>query len=130
MKNAHMDRDCFKLRREVMQHVYHAKRLLRPLSIELPRITVRITEFTRHDSGCLGVASLGDSVIWIPSTTITDGEYDLRSIVLHEILHAAFSVGHVADCPMMGAYALVKVGGYTPALDQLFVDYCVNSRAI
>jgi hypothetical protein len=42
--NLKMSNEVFTLRREVMNHIYEAKNLLRNKGIALPRIEIRITD--------------------------------------------------------------------------------------
>ena len=90
-KNLKMDKRIYGLRREVMGYIYEAKEV-----VEMPRITVRITD--NHES-MLGCALMEKDVIWITERAIH--EYDLRSIVFHEIAHAVFGADHDEDCPLM-----------------------------
>lgn len=95
-KNREMNKDTYALRRMVMGFVYEAKEL----APNLPRIEVRITDCDRHN--VLGTARMNDCVVWIPASTLKMSQDDIRQIVFHEILHAAYGVEHVKNCPLMG----------------------------
>lgn len=92
-KNLRMDDGVYKLRREVMGYIYEAKEV-----VELPRITVRVTE---NHKTMLGCAKISGNVLWITERAIT--EWDLRPIVYHEIGHAVFGAEHDEKCPLMKA---------------------------
>ena len=92
--NRRMSDSTYTLRRKVMGYVYEAKAVA-----DFPRVDVRITD---SDQGrILGVARMGDLIIWIPASST--GRSDLRHIVFHEIVHAVKAQGHVIGCPLMSA---------------------------
>ena len=93
LKNKKMDSEVYKLRRKVINVIYEIKE-----QFNIPRITVRIAD--RHDV-ILGVARLKDNIIWITEESITDPRYDLRTLVMHELLHAIYGIGHDKKCPLM-----------------------------
>lgn len=90
-KNLDMNDKVYKLRRAVMDFIYEAKEV-----VDLPRITVRITE--DHET-MLGCARLKENILWITKRAIDS--YDLRSVVYHEIAHAVYGAGHDVNCPLM-----------------------------
>lgn len=93
LKNLQMDKDTYKLRRNVMGYIYEARGLA-----DLPRIDVRIT---KDHSRILGQARLQDNILWIPERVAKGEDFDLRVIVFHEILHTVFGTGHHESCPLM-----------------------------
>ena len=102
VQNKKMDTDVYLLRRKVMDFIYRAKKLTNDT---LPRITIRISDITlqdllKKDHKILGLASMGECVIWIPECTFKDG-YDLQGITYHEILHSVFSIPHIDESPLM-----------------------------
>lgn len=96
LKNKEMNTQTYKLRKEAMKFVYEAK-LLDPT---LPRITVRITD---NADTILGMARFNKNIIWIVEKSITKNQYDLRTVVFHEILHAVYGIHHDESCPLMKA---------------------------
>jgi hypothetical protein len=95
MKNKEMNSDVYKLRSRVIGFIYEAKKLVP----DLPRITVRIT--TNHDT-TLACAQVGKNIIWVSERAVKDSDFDLRTIVFHEIVHTAFKFkGHDEKCPLM-----------------------------
>lgn len=96
-KNREMNKGTYALRKMVMGFVYEAKELVSTL----PRIEIRITDCDRHN--VLGTARMNDCVVWIPASTLKMSQDDIRQIVFHEILHAAYGVEHVNSCPLMGS---------------------------
>ena len=91
-----MNNQTYKLKKEAMKFIYEAK----ALDPSLPRITVRITD---SHSKTLGVGRFGKNIIWITEDAVNNPNYDLRTIVFHEILHAVYSVEHDEKCPLMKA---------------------------
>lgn len=118
LKNKRMNDDVYKLRRKVMELIYEVKEFC-----DIPRIEVRITDGTRH---ILGQASLGDCVIWIPESTISSG-YSLRHVVYHELVHAIYSVGHKARCPLMKPTVSLKEKHSKTKLKKLFLKYAKST---
>lgn len=98
LRNKVMDSEVYALRRRVMALIYEIKEM-----VDIPRVEVRITD--DHDSvlgmGSMGPSRGGRSWIWITERAITASEFDLRSIVYHEVLHAVYGVGHNDSCPLM-----------------------------
>ena len=98
-KNLKMNDDTYVLRRKVIDLIYEAKK-----RVNLPRIDVRITEnHTGSHSNILGLAYLGENVIYIPTRLVDKGIFTnhFREVVLHEIVHAVTSFGHDEKCPLM-----------------------------
>lgn len=100
MDNKRMDSAVYAERRQVIECVYRAKNLLRSEGISLPRVDIRIVEPTQGEIA-LGLARMGKNVIWIPSATLVEYSGRLYQIVLHELLHAVWSVGHYSNCKLM-----------------------------
>ena len=106
-----MNDETYNLRRNVMAYVYDAKNLLRSVGYDLPRQRVRIIDvdpgvFLKAERDfvsdiLLGCASFGGNDIYIPVKTI-EQNYDLRTVVFHEILHSAFCIDHDNESPLMG----------------------------
>jgi Fe-S oxidoreductase len=109
LRNKEMNQDVYKLRREVINLIYEAKRL----AGNLPRIEVRVTE----DKGkTLGCAAMGGRVIWITESFVAS-----RATVFHEILHAVKAQPHVVGCPLMASHINPNLERET--CDRLFVGY-------
>lgn len=113
-KNLDMNKNTYALRKMVIDFIYEAKQMIPTL----PRIEVRITDCNRHE--VLGTARMNDCVIWIPASTLKRPKNDIRQIVFHEILHAAYGVDHVDSCPLMGPL-FVKLDKTTT--NKLFLKY-------
>ena len=93
MKNKKMNSEVYKLRRRVMNLIYEANTI-----VKLPRVTVRIIE---DEKKALGYGQLGNNIIWITERAVTASEFDLRTIVFHELIHAVYGIGHDDNCPLM-----------------------------
>ena len=75
-----MNDETYKLRREVMKHIYAAKNLLKKVGYDLPRQMVRVIDvdpgvFLKAERDfvsdfLLGCASLGGNDVYIPAKTI------------------------------------------------------------
>jgi hypothetical protein len=96
VKNKEMNEATYKLRRRVMELIYEIKDLA-----DIPRVEVRITDDHERVLG-LGTMS-GTPVIWITERAITASDFDLRTVVYHEVLHAVFHIKHDEKCPLMKA---------------------------
>ena len=90
-----MNDAVYKLRRQVIELIYEAKKEIK----NLPRIEVRIGEARNHN--VLGVARLKDNKIWITKRAVDMSQDALRNIVFHEIVHAVTGFGHDEKCPLM-----------------------------
>lgn len=101
-KNLSMDKKVYKLRRQVIDIIYEARELL---DFSMPRIQIRISEATsiKHRE-TLGMASMEECEIWIPATTIDEGEKLLRHVVYHELCHAIWGIDHDKNCKLMTAF--------------------------
>jgi len=95
IKNFKMNDAVYKLRRQVINLIYEAKKEIK----DLPRIEVRIGEARKKN--VLGVAMLKDCKIWITDDAINMGDDALRNVVFHEIVHAVTGFGHDDKCPLM-----------------------------
>lgn len=117
LKNKEMSSEVYALRRQVINLVHEAKKL-----VELPRINVRVTD--KHKT-ILGVARMGKNVIWITEETVAS-----RAVVFHEILHAVFGQDHVKGCPLMDEKISAKLDAKT--CDRLFKKYAeaANTKAL
>ena len=125
--NKEMNSDVYALRKQVMDYVYKAKKLVP----SLPRITVRIVDLTVEDiakndtpvkrnSSFLAFGSLGNNQIWISEYSIREG-YDLHELVFHEILHAAYGVMHNEKSLLMGRYHKNNLS--TELINKLFLSH-------
>ena len=108
LKNKEMSSDVYALRRQVINLIHEARKL-----VELPRINVRITD--RHET-LLGVGRVGKNIIWITEEMVAS-----RAVVFHEILHAVFAQGHVKGCPLMADKISPELNAKT--CDRLFKKY-------
>ena len=95
IKNFKMNDAVYKLRRQVIELIYEAKKEIK----DLPRIEVRIGEARNHN--VLGVAKLSKKQIWITKRAVDMSQDALRNIVYHEIVHAVTGFGHDDKCPLM-----------------------------
>jgi hypothetical protein len=95
LKNKDMNNEVYALRRRVMNFIYEARELA-----EMPRVEVRITD--NHER-ILGQARMSGNIIWITERAVTYSDFDLRTIVFHELLHAVFGVEHDEGCKLMKA---------------------------
>jgi len=97
IKNFEMNADVYKLRRQVIELIYEAKRG----KVNLPRISVRIGEQKPKHKNVLGCAKMNGNQMWITKDAIDLGIDALRNVVFHEIAHAVFNVQHDESCPLM-----------------------------
>jgi len=93
LRNLKMNDEVYALRRKVVDLIYEAKKM-----VPLPRIEIKVTE---DDPKILGQAVLSSNKIWISQKVVKN--YDLRSIVWHELVHAVLGVGHDEKCPLMAS---------------------------
>ena len=99
IKNFKMNDAVYKLRRQVIDLIYEAKRG----GVNLPRIAVRIGEQTAKHKNVLGCAKISGNQMWITKDAIDLGLDTLRNIVFHEIAHAVYGTQHDESCPLMSA---------------------------
>lgn len=97
IKNFEMNADVYKLRRQVIELIYEAKRG----GVKLPRISVRIGEQKPKHKNVLGCATMNGNQMWITKDAIEMGIDALRNVVFHEIGHAVFNLKHDESCPLM-----------------------------
>ena len=97
IKNFEMNADVYKLRRQVIELIYEAKRG----KVNLPRISVRIGEQKPKHKNVLGCATMNGNQMWITKDAIEMGIDALRNVVFHEIGHAVFNLKHDESCPLM-----------------------------
>lgn len=109
LQNKVMSAAVYVLRRQIINLIYDAKRLVPTL----PRIEVRVTD--NHER-TLGRAIMHGHVIWITEEVVAN-----RTIVFHEILHAAFGTPHVNGCPLMDPQPDVNMSD--AQCDKLFLKY-------
>jgi len=98
--NKRMNKAVYAERREIMKHIYNAKTLLRSVSINMPRIDIRIVEADKTKVTALGLARMRDNIIWIPSDALKYKKH-IYQIVLHELLHAIWGIDHDLNCKLM-----------------------------
>lgn len=112
LTNKKMSPEVYKLRREIINLIYEAKKLVP----DLPRIEVRVAH---NHSDCVGQAVLNapECVIWITEDYVASKE-----VVFHEIVHTAFGVGHVDGCPLMSPTCQPKPPS-DKTLNKLFLKY-------
>lgn len=89
-----MSSEVYQLRKRVMAMIYEAKRLVP----SLPRVTVRITD---DHASTLAIAVMERDYIEVTERAVTCDDFDLRTIVYHELLHAVYGVEHDDQCPLM-----------------------------
>jgi|TARA_R100001530_G_scaffold823_3_gene1432 hypothetical protein len=97
IKNFKMNDAVYKLRRQVIELIYEAKRG----GVNLPRIEVRIGEQKAKYKNVLGIATMNGNQMWITKDAIDLGLDVLRNVVFHEIGHAVFNLEHNNKCPLM-----------------------------
>jgi hypothetical protein len=97
IKNFKMNDAVYKLRRQVIELIYEAKRG----GVNLPRIAVRIGEQKAKHKNVLGIATMNGNQMWITKDAIDLGLDVLRNVVFHEIGHAVFNLEHNNKCPLM-----------------------------
>lgn len=95
VKNHKMNNEVYLLKKKVIEIIHELKK-----EISLPRITVRIGKGVADYT--LGVARMGDNVIWVTDLTFKKEE-KLFHVVAHEIGHAVFKKAHDENCPLMKA---------------------------
>ena len=98
IKNFKMNDEVYKLRRQVIDLIYEAKRG----GVNLPRIEVRVGEqSSAKHKNVLGCAKMSNNQMWITKDAIDLGSDILRNIVFHEIAHAVYGTQHDESCPLM-----------------------------
>ena len=91
-KNYKMDNEVYKIRRQVIDIIYKAKKIA-----DLPRIDVRVGDAREN---ILGIARMNDRKIWID---VNKCKKHLTQVVLHEICHAVYGIEHNEKCDLMCA---------------------------
>jgi len=120
VQNKKMDNDTYALRKQVMNYIYRASKVV---GEKLPRVDVRITEKTTPEVlRSLGLARMRDNIIWIPEDTLFKYNEHLHEVVFHELAHAIFGTDHIDGCPLMSPAISSKP---TPekVVDKLFKKY-------
>ena len=98
IKNFKMNDSVYKLRRQVINLIYEAKKG----GVNLPRIEVRVGEqSSAKHKNVLGCAKISGNQMWITKDAIDLGSDILRNIVFHEIAHAVYGTQHDESCPLM-----------------------------
>ena len=97
IKNFKMNDAVYKLRRQVIELIYEAKRG----GVRLPRIEVRIGEQKAKHKNVLGCARMQGNQMWITKDAIDLGTDTLRNVVFHEIAHAVYGTKLDEKCPLM-----------------------------
>ena len=98
IKNFKMNDSVYKLRRQVINLIYEAKKG----GVNLPRIEVRVGEqSSAKHKNVLGCAKMSSNQMWITKDAIDLGSDILRNIVFHEIAHAVYGTQHDESCPLM-----------------------------
>jgi hypothetical protein len=115
--NKKMNESVYAERRQVMDCIYKAKNLLRANGIQMPRIDVRIT-VADHDEESCGVARMGGRYIWIPETTLKQAY--LYQVVLHELCHTIWGIGHDQKCKLMHTHVQELTD---KDAEQIFLSY-------
>jgi len=135
-----MNPETYALRRQVMDFIYRAKKLLRnELNVNLPRQEIRVIDqdpevFLMYEGDFIpnlfvGCATMGGNDIYIPAKSLS-GKYDVQGIVYHEILHSAFCMQHDPKTILMSPY-VPQLGKYTPEqLDAELVKEVKKARGI
>jgi hypothetical protein len=127
-KNRKMNDDTYQKRREIINVIYKAKKLLSAVGVDMPRIEARIVDIDPktviaqglHDA--VGIARFNSNQIWIPASTLDKYKNYLDEVVFHEILHAAYNVDHDEKSPLMRS-RLGSIPIQGKELDDLFVAH-------
>jgi len=133
-----MNDETYKLRRDVMGHIYDAKRLLRnKFGYDLPRQRIRIIDVHPgafiHNEGeyipayIAGCATRGGNDIYIPAKSIEAG-WDLKYIVFHELLHSAFCLPHIKGSLLMNGERFENISN--EETEKLFLQHVQESGKI
>ena len=120
-----MNDETYKLRKAAMKYIYMAKDLLKKNGIDMPRISIRITDTTPENHQILGSALMNKKYIWIPAKSI-EGKYDLHEIVFHELLHAVYGVRHDESDLLMGKYHKGSLGA--AKVNKLFLKHALEAE--
>jgi hypothetical protein len=122
--NKKMNEGVYKQRREVIDLIYKAKRLLQSVGIEMPRIDVRITAVEPNVIS-IGVAQMNGNYIWIPEKSL--GKSWLYQVVLHELCHAIWGIEHNTKCKLM--HPSLQSDLTIETAEQLFITYAKKSKS-
>lgn len=105
LKNRRMNDDTYKLRRKVIEDIYAVNDVLRSNGKDkMPRVDVRIVDHNGRPESVLGVADIGNCTIWIPAKTLNESDIYRYNVVVHELLHAVYSIMHDDSCPLMSPF--------------------------
>ena len=114
--NSKMENDTYAMRKKAMRFIYEANKLIP----SLPRINIRIGKPDKVQ--VLGLACVNQLSIWINEGVITSNCADhIKFVVFHEIVHAAFGLGHFYGCRLMGEFLVEDVSSVE--LDTLLLHY-------
>lgn len=91
-----MDDVLFAQRRRIIDLLYEAKRVL---GMDLPRIKVRIVDYTTNNT--MGLCHIDKDYITVSAKLFDWSEDTLRHIVWHELAHAWFNAKHDDTDPLM-----------------------------
>lgn len=119
--NKKMNAAVYLERRTVIDLIYKAKNLLRANSIQMPRVDIRITEREKGMKAC-GVARMNGNIIWIPADYL-NSKY-LYQIVLHELCHALWGIGHSKRCKLM--HPNIQSDLTNDVAEKLFLKYAIK----
>jgi hypothetical protein len=119
--NKKMDSAVYAERRQVMDCIYRAKFLLRKHNIQMPRIDIRITSTTPDINAC-GVAQMRGRYIWIPDSSLKESY--LYQVVLHELCHTIWGIGHDKKCLLM--HPNVQLNLTDEHAELIFVSYAME----
>ncbi|MFT5851572.1 MAG: hypothetical protein ACI87J_001545 [Colwellia sp.] len=117
LNNKAMNSNTYALRKKVMNIVYQANELVPGL----PRINVRITD---DSDTIMGVGNSKTCTIWLTESTINSKR--LKEIIFHEIVHAAFGLGHFEGCKLMDAKS--SLNPTNAELDDLLFQYSKRQK--
>jgi len=91
-----MNKDTYKLRREVMNVIYKVK----SSGFNIPRVEIRIIEC----SNATAYAYTGQNVVHVDLYAFSKSVQRrnmFEQIILHELVHAIFGIGEVKGCKLM-----------------------------
>jgi hypothetical protein len=136
-----MNPETYALRKQVMNYIYRAKKLLREKFgydlFDFQRIRIIDADtsvFVAYEGKYVqnlfvGCASTGGNEIYIPANSL-DGKYDVQGIVYHELLHSAFCMKHDPETVLMSPY-VPALGKYSPEqLDEELIKEVIKSGKV
>jgi hypothetical protein len=120
-KNKRMNEHVYSERRQVMNHIYTAKNLLRSKGIEMPRIDIRIVDADRNETRAIGRGRFFGNIVWIPSDALIRYKRYMYQIVLHELCHTLWGIKHNEKCKLMSSCLDVSLSDKDS--EKLFLSY-------